>query len=332
VRHGDRCRSGLKLLALDKTSAGLKDWTAQKRGDKMQNRIVRNTLALGLVAGMLQSSRGQAQSPALPPQFEVASIKASGMLDGAHCGGDGPSPGRLTMRCATVQSLIQSAYGTFTNGPTFVPKQLQISGGPSWFNSEHYDVEAKTASNAPLDQMAGTMLQALLEDRFKLKLHRESREMPVYALTVAKGGLKVQPLKEACTPLNPMAITSPPAPGQRPPNFCGTPRMQMKGQTFVLDLHATSMTDLASRFSGSLDRAVLDNTGVAGIFDFHLEFVLDDTTPGLMFLRGRTPPSDNDPAGPSIFTAIQELGLRLEPTKGPVEFLVIDHIEKPAPN
>src|ERR1700722_12673847 len=125
----------------------------------MQNRIVRNTLAFALVAGM--STRSHAQSPTLPPQFEVASIKASGTLDGAHCA-DAPSPGRFMMRCATVQSLIQSAYGTFANGPAPVPKQLQISGGPSWLNSERYDIEAKPRDNGSLDQMAGPMLQALL--------------------------------------------------------------------------------------------------------------------------------------------------------------------------
>jgi uncharacterized protein (TIGR03435 family) len=145
----------------------------------MINRIVRNILVLTLVAGTLSSTRSEAQSPAIPPQFEVASIKSSGTLDGAHCSGDRPSPGRLTMRCVTVQSLLQSAYGTFTNGPNSVPKQLQIAGAPGWFNSERYDIEARAADNAPLSQMAGQMLQQLLEDRFKLKFHRENREMPV---------------------------------------------------------------------------------------------------------------------------------------------------------
>jgi uncharacterized protein (TIGR03435 family) len=177
----------------------------------------------------------------------------------------------------------------------------------------------------------GPMLQTLLEERFQLTTHREARELPVYTLTVTKGGLKVQALKEACAPPDMAVMMAPPAPGQKPPNFCGSARMQRKGQTMILDLHATSMTDLANRFSVSLDRTVIDKTGVEGIFDLHLEFGLDETTPGFPPARGGPAASDDAP-GPSIFTAVQGLGLKLESAKGPVEFLVIDHVEKPDQN
>jgi uncharacterized protein (TIGR03435 family) len=182
-----------------------------------------------------------------------------------------------------------------------------------------------------MEQMMGPMLQALLEDRFQLKTHREARELPVYTLTVAKSGLKVQALKEDCAPLDMSVMMAPPAPGQKAPNFCGSSRMHRNGQTMILDLHATSMSDLANRFSASLDRAVIDKTGVEGIFDLHLEFGLDETTPGFPPARGGPAASDDAP-GPSIFTAVQELGLRLEPSKGPVEFLVIDRVERPSGN
>jgi uncharacterized protein (TIGR03435 family) len=284
------------------------------------------------LVGVLIAQLILAQSPADRPHFEVASVKPSGPQDFDHCGGDGPSPARLVMRCNTVMSLIQSAYGSFALGVTpVVPRPLQISGGPGWINSDRYDIEAKPAGNVRMEQMLGPMLQTLLEDRFQLKTHREMRELPVYTLTVAKSGLKVQALKEACAPPDMAVMMAPPVPGQKPPSFCGSSRMQRKGQTMILDLHATSMTDLANRFSVSLDRTVIDKTGVAGSFDLHLEFGLDETTPGFPPGRGGPAPSD-DPAGPSIFTAVQELGLRLEPAKGPVEFLVIDRVEKPDQN
>lgn len=271
-----------------------------------------------------------AQSPTPRPQFEVASVKPSGPLDAAHCSGDGASPGRLKINCDTLQDLIQAAYGSFSNG---VPQPTQVAGGPAWINSDHYDIEAKAAGASRADQMRA-MLQSLLEDRFNLRVHRETREIPVYALTVAKSGLKLQPLKEACTPRDPMNPPSPPAPGQKPPNICGTPSIRFKGQHVTWDLHAASMTEFASYLNfpfRTLDRTVIDKTGVAGIFDFHMEFKPDGATP---FLEGRGGPSPTaeDPAGESIFTAIQELGLKLESAKGPAEFLVIDRVEKPSGN
>jgi uncharacterized protein (TIGR03435 family) len=285
-----------------------------------------------LLVGVLIAQLILAQSPAERPHFEVASVKLSGPQDFEHCSGDGPSPARLVMRCNTVMSLIQSAYGSFALGVTpVVPKPLKITGRPSWINSDRYDIEAKPAGNVRMEQMAGPMLQGLLEDRFQLKTHRETRELPVYTLTVATGGLKVQALKEACAPLDIAVMMVPPVPGQKPPNFCGSSRFQRKGQTMILDLHATSMTDLANRFSVSLDRTVIDKTGAAGIFDLHLEFGLDETTPGFPPGCGGPAASDEAP-GPSIFTAVQELGLRLESAKGPVEFLVIDGVERPDQN
>jgi uncharacterized protein (TIGR03435 family) len=124
---------------------------------------------------------------------------------------------------------------------------------------------------------------------------------------------------------------TPPAPGQKLPNFCGTPRMQIKGQTIILDLHAMTMTKFSDSLSSRLDRAVIDKTGVTETFDFHLDFTPDGATPFSQGRGGPAPPTD-EPTGPSIFTAIQELGLQLESAKGPVEFLVIDHAEKPSGN
>jgi len=266
--------------------------------------------ALGLTALALH-----AQAPEPRPQFEVASIRPSpGNLQfGPHCDGDSGSPGRLILNCATVQELIQFAYGLHANGLTPKPQSLQISGGPAWLDSARFDIEAKAEGNASDEMMAGAMLQTLLEDRFKLKFHRETRERLVYALIVDKGGLKIQPLKEVC----------------RPPDPCGVAKMRSNGQNMTLDAHALSMAD----FSGTLglDRTVIDRTGVAGTFDFHLEFVLDGATPGNPF-GSHDPFPSGDGAGASIFTAIQKLGLKLESTKGPVEFVVVDGVEKPSEN
>jgi uncharacterized protein (TIGR03435 family) len=152
--------------------------------------------------------------------------------------------------------------------------------------------------------MAGPMLKGLLEDRFNPRFHRENREMPVYALTVARGGQRI------CTPPEPMAMMSPPEPGRMQRNFCGVPGMRMKEQTFVFDLHAASMAERAGRFSANPDRVVSDKTGVAGIFDFHLEFVLSEARPGFAFVRGRTAPADNlQGAGENAYSTTCGVGL-----------------------
>lgn len=170
------------------------------------------------------------------------------------------------------------------------------------------------------------MMQAILEDRFKLKIHRETREIPVYALTVAKGGLKIQPLKEGDCIVMDYADPKPAplAPGQQ---SCDFSMMGRKGSIRTGDFRGMTMATFAQRL-GILDRPVIDKTGVAGMFNFHVEFAFDDSTPGI-----RPAPSDEPGGGPSIFTAVQEqLGLKLEPAKGPGEFLVIDSVERPTEN
>lgn len=167
--------------------------------------------------------------------------------------------------------------------------------------------------------MAGPMLQALLADRFQLKVHREIRQQqPVYSFTVAKGGLKLHPLTEPCKPLDLSTLMQ--RQGPPPPDTCASRHMQVIRETtpptIILTTHAMTMGEFVNTIAGFVDRPVLDKTGVAGIFDFRLEYSADRN-------------ADN---GPSIFTAIQQLGLRLESDKGPIEFLVIDHVEKPSEN
>jgi len=288
----------------------------------------------------------RAQSPDTRPTFEVATVKPTEAMDFNHCaGGDGPAgPGRLVFKCVTVANLIQQAYAVFANGLSLNPQTFPISGAPGWLDADHYDITAKADGNPPMERMMGPMLQTLLEDRFKLKLHRETREVPVYALTVVKGGLKLTPLeKPDCTPADIAKILAPPVVGQQPPNFCGSTKLGRNGGLLTLNIHAMSLKDFSQYISRGplgpqLDRPVVDKTGIDGSFDFHLEFAPDQNTPGFL-LQLRRPPAPNgpasadDPTGPSIFTAVQEqVGLKLDPTKGPGEFMVVDHVEKPSDN
>jgi len=198
------------------------------------------------------------------------------------------------------------------------------------------------------------MLQALLEDRLKLHVHRETREVPVYALTVAKAGLKMQQLKDGdCTPVDfAFLMEFPPKPlPDLPPGqqYCGgvgpdgvrwlSETETMKGPNVVLDARGVNLDEFCKRILGNrLDRPVIDKTGITRRFVFRLEFAPDETTPE--FRPGAEPastsaaaPPDGPARGPSLFTALQEqLGLKLVPAKGPSESLVIDHVEKPSGN
>ncbi len=168
------------------------------------------------------------------------------------------------------------------------------------------------------------MLQALLEDRFKLALHRETKQLPVYELTLANGTAKLEPSKnDNCIAYS---AESPPPPAPLPGTiFCGFPRMTSSGLNQTLNGSAISIAALAGSLSRwQLHKPIVDKTGLTGTFDVHLDWTAD-------------PPSgigDTDaPAGPSIFTALREqLGLKLQSGRGPVEVLVIDHVEKPSSN
>lgn len=290
----------------------------------MTLRSVTISLALALT-GLAVSFQTNAQSPAPRPEFEVASVKPN------TAGNDmimvrPPVGGRFTATNARLKMLIGIAYNV---------KNFEISGGPGWIASDGYDIEAKASdSNISLDQLR-PLLQTLLEDRFKLMVHREKREMPVYALTAAKGGPKLPAAKEGgCTVFGPNTPPPPlPAPGQLPPILCGgflrAPNLLQAGKV--------TMMQLVNVLSDVLDRPVIDKTGFTGTFDVKLEFSPEGTSFGGGFgggglaLAGGPPPGDD--AKPSIFTALQEqLGLRLESQKGPGEVLVIDRAEKASEN
>jgi uncharacterized protein (TIGR03435 family) len=220
-----------------------------------------------------------------------------------------------------------------------------ISGGPGWITSDHYDIEAKVEGELTGDA-ALMLLKTLLEDRFQLKVHRETREGPVYVLTVNKGGFKLQPSN--CIVVDPTRQRPPVAPNEKPREYCGANRGGANGLSQTLNVTGLKMeeTDMVhSTFPGLtfylasiLGRPVVDKTGLSGRFDIRLEYARDSPARSP---RGQGGASDDlnspapaaDNASPSIFTAVQEqLGLKLESTKGPIEFLVIDHVEKPSAN
>jgi uncharacterized protein (TIGR03435 family) len=243
-----------------------------------------------------------AQEPETPPSFEVASIKRN-TSPGVNTTLAVDPGGRVRVVGATVFWLIAGAYGDAKGGL----RPEQVVGAPGWLSSERYDINAKAADADGLGEDATFIrmrpyLQSLLEDRFQLRTHRESRELPIYAL-VRSGkndalgpGLSlstVDCLKEAAKC-----------------GISGGPIGRIKAEALTSDL----LTQLLGNATG---RVVVDRTGLNGPFAVDLEWSPDQST------------SDK----PSIFTAVQEqLGLKLEAERGPVDVLVIDHVERPTPD
>jgi uncharacterized protein (TIGR03435 family) len=304
----------------------------------MNPRLVPSLIAITAVIGMLDALPGLAQSSKADQAFEVVSVK-----ENHGCGGPGrgrgsggkTSPGRITLECAELRDLILTAYGIYASGGAADPRafRMQVLGGPGWIDSSRYDVAAKADGNPPLTQMYGPMLRALLEDRFKLKIHRETKEVPVYLLTVAKGGPRLKAAKAgSCIPTDINHPLPQLVPGQPRPRACGS---QVTATDGTFEMYGATMAELSTQLAIRSDRDVIDKTGIAGMFDIHLEASRADLMP--RFLAGRgdpsSPPLASDSTGPSIFTALQQqLGLKLESGKNPVEFLVIDQIEKPSEN
>jgi len=257
-----------------------------------------------------------AQTNVPRPAFEAATVKPNPNCTGGRGGGGSgmPAPGRLNATCLAARDLIQIAYGMFADGETQNPHRPQVFDGPAWIDSETFDIVAKAEDNAPVARMYGPMMQLLLEDRFALKIHKETRQLPVYALTIPKNGAKLPATAEgSCTPLD----LSHPAPAGA--IICGWGSVRMVKGNMVIDSHGSTVAKFAGSLVETLNRPVIDRTDLTGLFDIHLEFAADNAPP--------------DATGASIFTAVQDqLGLKLTSEKGPVEVLVIDHIERPSPN
>jgi len=290
-------------------------------------------LAAPVVIGIMNAPAVQAQSPAAGrPRFEAASIKPTS-LQGPDMEGLGDvrtfPGGRLVAEKVLVRYFIQNAYGV---------KPFQISGGPAWINFAHYDIDAKAEGNPNSGQMR-LMMEGLLEDRFQLKLHHETRELPVYELTAARGSIKLQePKPGSCPSPDPDAPPAPPLPGQAIP--CGRVVMSISPSGARLQGGQVSMAELIVTLSNVLGRTVVDRTGFPGMFDVRLEFTPDESLGGLPVPPPRlTAPGDPMAAAQppdlhgGIFAAMPEqLGLKLGSAKGPVDVVVIDSVEKPSAN
>lgn len=231
-----------------------------------------------------------AQTPS--PAFEVASVKANSSGQAVMRLTAPPGTGRFDATNASTRILILNAHGL---------RDFQLAGAPAWTERERFDVAGRTTASATRDEISA-MVRTLLAERFRLRTHRETREMPVYALVAATADKRLGPgLKlstaETRTNISPTSISA----------------------------VSMTMARLALTLSVVVGRVVTDETGLSGAYDLELTFAPEGPLPPA------APPAD--PNAPSVFTALREqLGLRLEGRRGPVEVLVVDGIERPTPD
>jgi uncharacterized protein (TIGR03435 family) len=242
-------------------------------------------------------------SSGAPPEFEVASIRANnwGLPGGSLSGSDSS---RFAARNITLNLLIRLAWNV---------REYQVLGGPAWLSSDRFDIIAKPEIPVENDQMM-LMLQKLLQERFRLSVRRETREMPVYALVPAKNGLRLH--AGECVDNEPASATA---------VMCGRLRIYANGLDgqVSMPLFIFDLSDLVSR-------PVIDETNFTRPFDVHLRWTPDGSTPGDR--SGDSLPLP-DGATPSFFTAMEEqLGIKVESRREPVETLTVEHAEKPAGN
>ena len=231
---------------------------------------------------------GAAFAQTAPPAFDVASVKAAlgRVVDFRILPG-----GRLHITALTVNAILRQAYGL---------ERYQITGGPAWLDTDGFDIEAKAEGEIAKERILA-MLQALLADRFQLKVHREQREGNVYALVLAKGGHKLNP------PTGDRSYIS---------IYRYDPTTE-SGVHYALAGKKASLALIAKYLGQQEGRPVIDRTGIEGEFDFKVDYAI----------------GDNPDSGTPLIMAIQEqLGLKLEAAKGPVEALVVDRAEKPSVN
>ena len=324
------------------------------------------------VAGMsaLTTPTIRAQSTPGLPKFEVASIKLckGGEVEAGGKGGGGGGrirwdPQRLTEECQSLDNLIRDAYLAYAEGkawtsafreeapadasgvsctgcgrglPPFSGRTLyqEIQGSPGWANSARYTIDAKAEHPATAEMMRGPMMQALLEERFHLKIRQETRDTPVYELTVAAGGPKLQPSHDgSCIPFSEIIKLT----NGAPLKYRGLPGCDAwnsrDGKSTLADM---TIARFCQFLSSNLDRDVIDKTGIAGRFDLQIDaervfLPVADSQPrddGMPFM----PEIDSAATANAFQRALPKIGLKLEPVKGAGMFLVIDQVERPSEN
>jgi len=270
--------------------------------------MIRPQLTLGL---FLCAWPASAQTPA----FEVASIRPS------TSGADGGSIGRRGDTFVATNVPLTALLGYAYSPPNAPLLKEQIAGAPDWAGTDRFEIQAKLSGDTPTATVEQTkqMLQSLLEERFELKAHRETRGLPVYNLVLVKGGPKLS------------ADQTPPDPRQSFIQFGssgnqltalprGAMRLITEASGLTLSGTAIPVSKVVSLLQGQSDRLIFDKTGFSGLFDIHLVFSPLAAT------------SVAAESTVSLFTAIQEIGLKLESAKAPVEVLVIDSVKRPSEN
>ena len=264
-----------------------------------------------------------AQTPEQLPSFEVASVRinTTGTMNRLFR----PSPGgSLDTTNVRLRDLVTFAYQV---------RPFQVEGGPDWMDSIGFDIAAKAEGEVPPLRPGGPagpfqlMMRSLLADRFKLAVHNETKDLPVYALTLAredgKLGPTLKPSTSDCEALMKAALErggAPPPPGAP---FCG-----LRMSPTRLEMGGFGLSELVNALGNLLGRTVVNRTGLAGPHDLTLSYS-PEQLPGVPLPPGVPPPAV-DPNAPSIFTALQEqAGLKLESTRGPVQVIVIDRAEMP---
>ena len=268
---------------------------------------------------------GQQPAPVKEPAFDVVSIKPT--QSSAIGGGLRFNPsGRVEWTGTTLRNLIRMGYQRFGFDPR------EVVGGPAWIDSERFDIIA-TAERPAQNRSDGfpeqlfAMIQAFVEERFKVRVHNEQREAPIYALVLARGdgktGAALRQVPDTCAE----AIK---AIGEKTPRS-GPPPCSFGASAGRLIGTGVTMTMFGYVLSNFVGRTVVDRTGIAGSCDIELTF---DPATAAQAPPGAAPgPTPADDTKPSIFTALQEqLGLKLESTRGPIDVLVIDQAERPTPN
>lgn len=274
--------------------------------------------SIAIAVSLAAVSAVRAQDAAPPRAFEVASVKPNTSGDFRRAIGPGPG-GRFQALNNTLRELVTFAYGIDMSRAA-----LQIAGGPPWMDRDRFDIDAVAPGGNATPVEAREMLRALLAERFKLQARRETREVPTFDLVVDRGdgrlGTTLRASTIDCDARRAAARRGgpPPAPAGPPPNpetlrpVCGLRQTPVR---FAGD--AVSMTQLASALGAPSGRIVFDRTGLSGYFDLDLEWA----------------PHQDDPSMPPIFTAIREqLGLRLEGSRAPVEMVVVVSAERPTTN
>jgi uncharacterized protein (TIGR03435 family) len=284
----------------------------------------------------LATPQGVTSDPSAPkPKFDVASVKER---KPDQPKGQVPPfrtfPGGLSMGCSSLKTLIQLAYDVFASGRADIlntgTPSMPIEGLPDWVNSVRYSIDARTDSPQSAAMMRGPMMQALLEERFDLKVHREKREGPVYLLTVGKGPLKLHETQEGtCVPFDfSDGLNATPD----HPTLCVVPTIHRRDPLMIWEAHGITLGAFAKTLH--LDgRPVIDNTGLNGAFDIRYEWGPDVPDQPDTATAATGVASDPSRGAASFLVALREqLGLELKSGRGISEFLIIDHIGKAQEN